>query len=102
MVKTYKCDKKEYLTKCEDVEYEAELGAGCADTTLGTPTTIHEVVTPNNAEDYIETHFTDTIQLNRDKILIVHLFRDVSDTADDVGEVRFFEIEYTVNTLGEY
>ncbi|KKN48625.1 hypothetical protein LCGC14_0651240 [marine sediment metagenome] len=94
----------EYLLRCETIEDEAELGAGCADSTLGTPITISEIVTPDNAVDFIETEFSTTIDMEHNHILIAHFFRDIrgADTADDVGEVRFFEVEYTKNTLGKY
>ena len=88
--------KLEYLIKYEDGAY------GDSDISTGTPTTISADVTPSNAVDMIETHFATTVDLNLDQIMICHFYRDVaSDNADDVGEVNFFELEYTANKLGE-
>lgn len=88
--------KAEYLVKYEDASY------GDADISTGTPTTISMNVTPANNHTMIETHFTDTIDLNTDQVLFVHFYRDVAnDNADDVGSISFWEIEYTKNKLGE-
>jgi hypothetical protein len=81
--------KLEYLLKKEDAIF------GDADTSTGTPTTISMDVTPDNAVDYIETQFEDTITLKEEDVLICHFYRDVAnDNGDDHGDVRFFEIKY--------
>ena len=83
--------KLEYLVKNES-----------GNLTTGAPTTIQADVTPSNATDSIETEFVSTIDLGPDQLLCGHFYRDVAnDNADDVGEVMFFEIEYTANSLGE-
>jgi len=72
------------------------------DSTTGASTTISADVTPANADDYIETKFSSTINADHDDVVSCHLYRDVaSDNGNDVGEVRFFEMEYTSNKLGE-
>lgn len=68
----------------------------------GTPTTISADVTPSAATDCIETEFATTIDANVMQTIWCRLWRDVSnDNADDVGEIRFAEVEYTSNKLGE-
>ena len=86
----------EYLLFNESAQY------GNSTSTIGTPTIIWELITPDNANDFIETEFSDTISINKQEILTAHFYRDVGDgdTADDGGQVRFFEVEYTVNSLG--
>lgn len=84
--------KLEYLVKGEN---------GAAYNT-GAPTTISMDVTPANATDTIETHFTNTISLDFTQTIWCHFYRDVaSDNGDDTGDLRFVEMEYTANTLGE-
>ena len=84
--------KVEYLVKAED-----------SDSTIGTPTTISEDVTPDNADDFIETEFsTKVLDTVAEDIVHCHLYRDVaSDNADDVGELMFIELLYTSNLSGE-
>ncbi|RPI64530.1 MAG: hypothetical protein EHM48_00640 [Planctomycetaceae bacterium] len=83
--------KLEYLVK-----------AKTAASNTGTPTTISADVTPANATDYIETEFATAVDLNADQVLVCHFYRDVAgDNGDDTGDVRFLEIEYTCNKLGE-
>lgn len=69
----------------------------------GTPTTIYADVTPSAATDVIQTTtFSATIDAGPDQTIWCRLWRDVAnDNGDDVGEVRFAEIEYTANKLGE-
>lgn len=82
--------KFEYVVKNEDDP-----------TNTGTPTTITMDVTPANAIDMIETVFSTTIDIGPNQLLIGHFYRDVgSDNADDVGEINFFEVEYTQDKLG--
>jgi hypothetical protein len=83
--------KLEYLVKNEN-----DLLA------TGTPTTISMDVTPADNTHFIETEFTSNITLtNDDQLLVCHFYRDVaSDTADDVGNVCIFEMNYTKNKQG--
>ena len=68
----------------------------------GAPTTIKVDVTPDNADDYIETEFASTIDLNKDQVLIARFYRDTAlDDADDDGLLRFFEIEYMAFKIPE-
>ena len=85
----------EYLLFNESAQY------GNSTSTIGTPTIIWELITPDNANDFIETEFSDTISINKQEILTAHFYRDVGDgdTADDGGQVRIFEMKYTVNSL---
>jgi hypothetical protein len=81
-----------YMWKLEYLIKDEETGV----VTTGTPTTIDEDITPANATTLIETEFSDAIDLNLDELLMCHFYRDVAnDNGDDVGEVLFFEIEYT-------
>lgn len=83
--------KVEYLVKTED-----------GDITTGTPTTISADITPADATHFIETHFATTIDAGPQETIVCHFYRDVAnDNANDTGDVRFFEVEYTVNSLGE-
>jgi len=70
---------------------------------VGAPTTIQASITPAAATNVIETEFATAITgLEPEKLIWCHFYRDVAnDNADDVGEVRWFEIEYTMNKLGE-
>jgi hypothetical protein len=69
-----------------------------SDTTVGTPTTISADITPANATDRIETHFATTIPVSGEQVVYVYFYRDVAnDNADDVGEVEFLELNYTIN-----
>lgn len=87
----------EYLVKDEDLSMGTDVNM-----LLGTPTTICEDVTPTNANSFIETEFSSTIDVNLEQTLSVHFYRDVAnDNGDDTGDVRFFEAEYVVNSLGE-
>ncbi len=82
----------EYLVKHEESEYNT-----------GTPTTICDGSTPVNVTQMIETRFTDTIDLNEEEVLTAHFYRDVAnDDGDDTGDVRFIEISYVANKLGQY
>ena len=82
--------KLEYLVKSSNSSFAT-----------GTPTTISADVTPANKDDSIETQFASTIDINSEQTLCGHFYRDVAnDSADDTGEVRFFELEYTSNKLG--
>jgi len=84
--------KLEYLVMNED------------GTTLlaGTPDTISSgQITPANATTNIETEYTDDITVAADQQMVCHFYRDIADTADDIGEVTFFEFEYTLRSLGE-
>lgn len=84
--------KLEYLVKNEN---------GAAYNT-GTPTTISADVTPANATDTIETVFASTVALTWNQTIWCHFYRDVAgDNADDTGDLRFVEMEYTANKLGE-
>jgi len=68
----------------------------------GTPETISSgSLTPVNATTNIETEYADNITMAADQLLIGHFYRDVADTADDIGCVTFFEFEYVANSLGE-
>lgn len=72
------------------------------DSTTGASTTIQADVTPANATNFIETEFASTIDAHAQQTIICHFYRDVAnDNADDVGRIRFFEFERTVNKLGE-
>lgn len=67
------------------------------------PATIQADVTPAAATNVIETEFATAISgFSNENVLWCHFYRDVAnDNADDVGSVRWFEIEYTMNKLGE-
>ena len=72
------------------------------DLSAGAPTTIYADVTPSAATDTIESTFSATIDAGPEQVIWCRLWRDVAnDNADDTGEVRFCEIEYTVDKLGE-
>ena len=83
------------------LEYLVRDSSGTALNT-GTPTTISADVTPSAATNMIETEFAADITLTADdQVLECHFYRDVAnDNGDDVGELRFCEIHYTVNKLG--
>lgn len=82
----------EYLVKNED---GATLLAG-------TPTTISQTITPANATTWRETEYPDDITLGLSQVMVAHFYRDVADTGNAAGEVRWWELEYTSNKLGEY
>lgn len=68
----------------------------------GTPSTIEADVTPANATTNIETEFVGAITIAADQMMVCHFYRDVAnDNGDDIGCVSYFELEYTVNKLGE-
>lgn len=67
----------------------------------GVPTTISGVYTPVNATTMREDEFTQTIDLDTEEIMFCHFYRDIADSANDTGDVMYFEIEYTMNKLGE-
>lgn len=72
------------------------------DDSVGVPLNVSATVTPTNATQLIETHFATTIDANAQQVIQFRFFRDVAaDNADDTGEVRFLEVEYTANKLGE-
>ena len=84
--------KLEYLVKNE---FGVAINAG-------SPTTIEESVTPANAVDLIETEFSDTIDAGPDQVIMARFYRDVAnDNGNDVGDVRFIEIEYVSSSDGE-
>lgn len=88
-----------YLWKLEYIitaESGVELNANA-------PTTISADITPTAATNVIETEFATAISgLQSDYLLWCHFYRDVAgDNGDDVGDVRWFEIEYVSNSLGE-
>ncbi len=81
----------EYLVKAQN-----------EDSSLGTPTTISESVTPANANDFIETEFSNLIDADADELIFCHLFLDKSETAaDEDGHVFFVEVQFTADKLGE-
>ncbi len=83
--------KLEYIVKDEN-----------ADSTTVASTTISADVTPANDDNFIETEFATTIDAGPDQTISCHLYRDVAnDNGDAAGEVRFVEVEYTANKLGE-
>ena len=68
----------------------------------GAPTTIDADVTPGATTDIIETEFATSIDIGLEQVLWCRFWRDVAnDNGNDVGEVRFCEIEYVANKLGE-
>lgn len=70
---------------------------------VGAPTTISADVTPTAATNVIETDFATAITgFDVEHVLWCHFYRDVAnDNGDDVGSVRWFELQYTMNKLGE-
>lgn len=68
----------------------------------GTPTTITQTITPTNATTWKETEYPDNITLGSDQVAVCHFYRDVADTGNAAGEVRWWELEYESNRLGEY
>jgi hypothetical protein len=83
------------------LDYLVKADSGAVSNT-GAPTTIQADVTPANAINTIETEFVTAINLDFEQVLWCRLWRDVAnDNADDVGEVRFCEVEYTSKRLGE-
>ena len=83
------------------LDYLVKDDAG-ADLSAGAPTTIYADVTPSAVTDIIESVFQTTIDAGPEQVIWCRLWRDVAnDNADDTGEVRFCEIEYTSNKLGE-
>lgn len=69
----------------------------------GTPTTIAISVTPANATTFREDEYPDNITLGLDQVIMARFYRDTAaDNANQNGEVRWWELEYTSNRLGEY
>lgn len=82
--------KVEYIVKNED-----------DDLTTVASTIISADITPSNANDLIETHYSATINADAHQTISLHFYRDIAgDDADDVGLVRFFEFKRVVDRLG--
>lgn len=79
----------EYLVKGEGDPYNT-----------GTPSTLPMDITPVNNTDLIETEFTGGITCLREQIVSCHFYRDITDTADDTGDVNFFELVYRTDRRG--
>lgn len=79
----------EYLVKNEDDPYNT-----------GTPIILPADVTPANAVNMIETAFTGTISCAREQIVCCHFYRDIADTANDTGDVNFFELVFRTDRRG--
>lgn len=72
------------------------------DIRIGTPTQAIIDVTPANAYTTREDNFATDITLARDQVLQMRIYRDApNDTANDVGLLRFLELEYTADRIGE-
>ena len=87
----------EYILKTKGSQHGGDYNASA-----GNPTTIQMVVTPSNDDDFIETEFTDEINMDADQTLSCRLYLDKSASFGDAeGQFRFVEIEYYTNSLGK-